>query len=238
MKLGLGLQLGESTRNHAAVAAVGTFTVVNNRNLPGAKISFTITVVDWTLMAGGTLDAFGFGTFTEGVDFFATTSNSVTANSIRDAVNTAFDDEVIVTDGTGAMVFSAPDEVFGLAITYDRGGLSPNPYVVTEHGSNKTQVSVDDAFQTFDAEFDPVGGIWIGNNNAECAANIAAWINSQPMIRVTAISQGNIVIATATTPGSAGNLIPMTSQWEIEGAPHSQDCIPSGEGLLGGADAS
>ena len=218
----------------AGAYASGTITVNDYSGLAGNPATGSFTVTDYTHLVGASLDLFGMGTLTEGLDFSAATSNNATALSIANAINTAVGEDV--TDVSGATVtLIVPGDMNGSSATWTvplGGGVTPSVVTVTG-GIAVTDLHFAGGFQPFGT--DP-GLIDPGVSNDDCADNIAAWINGGGA--GTAVAVGNVVTVTASLIGTVGNTYDMSQQPHDGIGTISNGLSFSGAFLSGGVDAS
>lgn len=211
------------------VAASGEITVTDYEFLVGKNSTATLTVTDWTAMAGGTLDLFsGSIVVVEGVDFTAATSNDATATAFAAAIDTAAGDPITAVVGA-VITMTVPGANNGGAVTWDMGGLTPTSTSFSG-GFDRTNLNIGNS----SGEFRDIGPIVIGVNNDGTATNIATWINSSAENAfVSAAAVGSVVTVTYLTTGPAGNAYTM-SVTGFEGGTPSGGVTLSGGTLTGG----
>lgn len=183
-----------------AAQATASIQVLDYSLLDGVDSSATIEVTDYTLMTGGALDLLGFATFTEGVDFYAETSNTVTAENLANAINTAVEETVAVAVD-GVITFNIPSDNEGGEIAWDGSGVTPT-LAVLSGGEPKLKIQVGGSGITFGGD----GGIDPGASNEDAATAIANWVNTTN--GVFAVADGdtvNLTVDPAHAVGSAGN---------------------------------
>lgn len=210
----------------AQASATGTFTISDYQYLGGKDATAVITITDYTLMTGGSLDVLGGGiVITEGVDFDAETSNDVTASNLATAFNTAVG-ETIATVVGAVITFTIPGSNDGAPMEWSGSGVTPASTAFSG-GFDRTSVYVNALFRTFGDDTSQ------GSSNDEAASNLATNFQGQG---INAVAVGNVVTITAASPGSAGNTTTISVVGRDAG-PLSGGITPSGATLTGGADA-
>lgn len=232
MRLGLGLGiLPFAPKSHAATFATGSFTINDNASLAGVPATTSITITDYTVMTGGSLDIAGFVTLTEGVDFNASTSNSTTASNIATALNTMVGETVATTVGP-AITFALPGDATGGEIAWSGSGVSPTTAVLAG-GQDKYRVYIGSFYFTFG------DNVTIGATASDTVANIMTFLAGLefPVADVEFAANGAILEVTSTLIGTAGNATTISVVAASDG--HIENAIvASGPTLTGGTDAT
>lgn len=171
--------------NHGSWTFTGDGALVLNpltstqRDSLGTPANGTITIVDYTLLAGATvtIDATSIGggsnTFTEGVQWHATVSNAVTAASLAEAITNVASPFTTACYGQTAL----PNQVLLLAIAAGTSGNS-----ITLASSDGTNLPVSGATLT-SGDFVPTSGTMIWNSTT----NLPNWYNGTSWITFTSV---------------------------------------------------
>lgn len=185
-----------------STAATGSFTISDYTKLAGLPSVATITITDYTAMGGGNFNiGSGMLILTEGVDFNAVTSNSVTATNVANAVNAAFGP--ICTTLANVVTVSVPNgSAEGATIVWSKTGVSPTTATLLG-GNDVSKITVGSINGNFDSE------IPVGSSNTAAASNLSSWINSNSS-QVTASSSNGVVSVRALSSGASGNSIATT----------------------------
>lgn len=210
-------------------AATGTVTINDNDLILGAPTQATVTITDWTLMAGGSFDVVGMLTLTEGVDFDAEVSNEQTAQNFADALNDFAGEEIVVPDGASVTVTLGGEDDGG-ELTWSGAGVTP-AVAVFSGGLDEVHLEIN----AINISFEDDSGIGV-NANAT-ASNLATYINGAMGIGCTALAVANVVYLTASTPGTAGNSVTLAVVGGGGGAISPDAVLLSGSTLQGGQAA-
>lgn len=210
------------------VAASGSITVADYEELIGAKASGTITITAYVSLAAKSF-TIGEDTVTEGVDFTAETSNTVTATNLAAAID-ALTDYTASADGAVITITAAANgrefnEVF----------LSTNATAgYTFSADNRLKGGLDDAVITIGSEELVQGTDFTAEtSNAVTATNLAAAIDAlTDFVGAVDGTDDTKVNITAAAVGVAGN-VALTAEWENDTV---AALTLSGSTLTGGVD--
>jgi hypothetical protein len=129
------------------------------RDTIGTPAHGTATVVNYTMLSGAVLSV-GGNFLTEGVDWFATTDNTTTANSLATAIN----------------ALSSVNATFNLNVVNIVAQVVVGSNSITLSTSNPTNLPVSGP--TLMGEIDPTPGLEIYNtdNNQWNGWNMTSWV--------------------------------------------------------------
>lgn len=183
----------------AAVKATDSITVTDN---PAVKASNTITVSSNTALSGAYLTINGYK-LTEGIEWHLTATSSGTANAIATAIRA--NAHGITASFASGVVYATAAAAGNIGNGYTMTSSTPAALAVgTANFTGGAQPSLENAILTFNGKAYRNGYEWkSGGTGSATATNLAAFLNTFPVVRAASVS--NVVYATATTQGSAGN---------------------------------
>lgn len=221
------------------VEAQGTIEILNYELLHGVAASAEITVADYEELTDAVF-TIGEDTITEGVDYDAETSNSVTATNLAAAID-ALDDYAATADGAVVTIVYATVGVAGNAIHFENSseGLTFPTVARLDGGFDAGVVTIGETELVEGTDFDAE------TDEATTATNLAAAIDALDDYAATA--DGAVVTIVAEAIGAefntTVNVTPevvgvetAVSFTDIEGGLDEGSITVSGTELLQGTD--